>query len=354
LGQRQNQTRIRVLNQYDIEVIGFLLRAALFVSLKRRRSHPRPWLSSHKLGRPVGLANPIGFGGVCVRRCFALSLDREGADMNIAENLRRGLREPLVHFLLAGLAVFAVSAWRGEAVDPASRAIEIDAAQVSVLAQRFVQTWQRAPTAAEIDGLIRDHIKEEVYYREALRLGLEADDAIIRRRLRAKMEYLATAQAENAVADSATLQRYLDRNAARYATGARYSFDQIYLGDGGDAAAVKAQLARGGDWRAMGRTISLPRSVETAERSAIGRDFGEGFAAALSALKPGGDWAGPIASGFGQHLVRVRAVTAGRKPVLTEVRQRVENDWRSGTSKAREAKAYQALLDGYTITIAKP
>jgi peptidyl-prolyl cis-trans isomerase C len=274
--------------------------------------------------------------------------------MDIGTTLRRGLREPLVHFLLAGLAVFAVSAWRGEAVDPASRAIEIDAAQVGVLAQRFVQTWQRAPTAAEIDGLIRDHIKEEVYYREALRLGLESDDAIIRRRLRAKMEYLATAQAENAVADTATLQRYLDRNAARYATGARYSFDQIYLGDGGDAAAVKAQLARGGDWRGAGRAISLPRSVETAEQKAIGRDFGEGFAAALSSLKPGEDWAGPIASGFGQHLVRVRAVTAGRKPVLSEVRQRVENDWRSDTSKAREAQAYQALLDGYTITIAKP
>ena len=267
--------------------------------------------------------------------------------------LRRWLREPLVHFLAAGLAVFAFSAWRGEAVDPASRAIEIDAAQVNALAQRFVQTWQRAPSAAELDGLIRDHIKEEVYYREALRLGLEADDAIIRRRLRAKMEYLAAAQAETVAADDATLQRYLDANAARYAGGVRLSFDQIYLGER-NAAAVMAQLARGGDWRALGAPISLPRSVEDAARADIAKEFGEGFAAALAGVKAGGDWAGPVASGFGQHLVRVRAVSVGQAPVLSQVRQRVENDWRAATVKAREAKAYQALLDGYTITIAKP
>jgi peptidyl-prolyl cis-trans isomerase C len=274
--------------------------------------------------------------------------------MDITANYRRWLREPLVHFFAAGLAVFAISVWRGEAVDPASRTIEIDERQVAVLAQRFVETWQRAPSAAELDGLIRDHIKEEVYYREALRLGLEADDAIIRRRLRAKMEYLATAQAENAVADTATLQRYLDANAALYATGARFSFDQIYLGEGGDAAAVRARLSRGADWNAMGRSISLPRSVEDADGKQIARDFGAGFAAALSKLNAGEEWAGPIASGFGQHLLRVRAVKAGRKPALSEVRQRVENDWRAATTKTREAKAYQALLDGYTIKIATP
>jgi peptidyl-prolyl cis-trans isomerase C len=274
--------------------------------------------------------------------------------MTFATNMRAWLREPLVHFLLAGLAVFAFSAWRGEAVDPAGRAIEIDARQVGVLAERFVQTWQRAPSAGELDGLIRDHIKEEVYYREALRLGLEADDAIIRRRLRTKMEYLATAQAENVAADDTTLQRYLDRNAARYADGARVSFDQIYLGEGGDAAAVKAKLARGADWRALGAPISLPRSVEDADGAQIAREFGESFAAALVQAKLGDEWMGPVTSGFGQHLLRVRAVKAGRKPVLSEVRQRVENDWRSETAKAREAKAYQALLDGYTIKIAKP
>ena len=273
--------------------------------------------------------------------------------MILNNTLRSYLKEPLVHFLLAGLAVFAFSAWRGEAVDPASRMIEIDEAQVGQLADRFIQTWQRAPSAAELDGLIRDHIKEEVYYREALRLGLEADDAIIRRRLRAKMEYLATAQTESVAADDATLQQYLEANVARYADGTRVSFDQIYLGADGNVVAVKAMLARGGDWQKLGAQISLPQSADNADRVEIARDFGESFATALVGVKVG-EWTGPIASGFGQHLVRVRKLSAGRKPELSNLRQRVENDWRTATAKSREATAYQALLNGYTITIAKP
>ena len=276
----------------------------------------------------------------------------------VTETLRhigkRWLREPLVHFLIAGLAVFAFLSWRGEPVDPASRTIEIDEAQVQQLAERFAQTWRRAPSPAELDGLIRDYIKEEVYYREALRLGLEADDTIIRRRLRAKMEYLATAQAENAIVDDVILQRWLDMNVARYSDGARYSFDQIYVRDAAGAASAQALLAKGADWTNLGTPISLPQSVEDTDSTKIARDFGEGFAKTLSQLKPGTKWTGPVESGFGQHLVRVRTLSVGQKPSLTAVRQRVENDWRAETAKVREAAAYQALLDGYTITIAKP
>ncbi|MBK6707304.1 MAG: peptidyl-prolyl cis-trans isomerase [Sphingomonadales bacterium] len=270
------------------------------------------------------------------------------------EKLQPLLREPLVHFLLAGLAVFLFSAWRGEEVDPASRTITIDEEQVSRLVASWQQTWQRPPTPAEIDGLIRDHIKGEVYYREARRLGLDEDDTVIRRRLRAKMEYLAAAQVENVAADDATLQRWLDRHAARYAGDAVYSFDQIYLGqDDAAAGRVKAALAAGGDWSKLGATISLPGSLQNALQSEIARDFGEGFAAALADAKTG-EWSGPIRSGFGQHLVRIRSVTTPEKPKLADVRQAVENDWRAATVKAREAAAYQALLDGYTIKIAKP
>ena len=157
--------------------------------------------------------------------------------MQLSERLKPLLREPLVHFLLAGLAVFLFSAWRGEEVDPASRTITIDEEQVSRLVASWQQTWQRPPTQAEIDGLIRDHIKGEIYYREAKRLGLDEDDTVIRRRLRAKMEYLAAAQVENATPDDATLQQWLDRNPARYTANAAYSFDQIYLAAQDEAAA---------------------------------------------------------------------------------------------------------------------
>ena len=97
----------------------------------------------------------------------------------------------------------------------------------------------------------------------------------------------------------------------------------------------------------------MPSSLEKADRTQIATNFGDDFAQSLSTLKTG-QWTGPIASGFGLHLVRIRALQARAKPKFADVRQRLENDWRAQTMKAREAKAYQALLDGYTIKIAKP
>jgi peptidyl-prolyl cis-trans isomerase C len=282
-----------------------------------------------------------------------------GAGATIMEHLRRALREPLAHFLLAGLAVFALAAVRGQPVDPASRTITISEAQVSRLAARWQAAWRRAPTQREIDALIRDHIKEEIYYREALRLGLDEDDPIVRRRLRSKMEFLAVAAAEDAVPDDATLQAWVARHAARYADGAKYSFDQIYLGQlDGAALADKGrdmarQLRGGADWTALGESISLPRSLDAADSAAVARRFGDSFVAAL-ADAPTGQWVGPVASGFGQHLVRVHAATPAAPPRLADVRQRAENDWRAATLAAREARAYQALLDGYTIKIERP
>lgn len=275
------------------------------------------------------------------------------------DRLRPALKEPLVHFLLAGLALFVFFAWRGDAVDPESRTITISEEQVERLAASFVQTWQRPPTQPEIDGLIRDYVKEEVYYREGLRLGLDQDDAIIRRRIRSKMEFLANSELENETPDEATLQALLDKNPQAYAADVRYSFDQIYLGVQDKAAAharakeMLAALGKGDSWTEMGESISLPSSLEAVDRTRIAKDFGGEFAGAFAGPSKG-QWIGPVASGFGFHLVRIRAVQASAKPKLADVRQKLENDWRSQTAKAREAKAYQVLLDSYTIKIAKP
>jgi peptidyl-prolyl cis-trans isomerase C len=271
----------------------------------------------------------------------------------------RWLREPLVHFLAAGLAVFAFAALRDAPVDPASRTIIVSEKQVSRLVAQWQTAWGRTPTKREIDALIRDHIKEEVYYREAQRLGLDEDDPIIRRRLRAKMEDLGSAAAEQTVPTDATLQAWVDRHPARYASDPRYGFDQIYLGQiEGQALAERAngvqrQLRAGANWADFAEPISLPRSLDQMDRTAIARQFGDNFAGSLAGLSPG-QWQGPVASGFGQHLVRVRGVTLSAPPLLRDVRRAAENDWRAATQTAREARAYQLLLDSYTIKIERP
>lgn len=278
-----------------------------------------------------------------------------GENETLKVRSRQWLREPLLHFLIGGLAVFLFSLWRGEPVDPASRTIVVTEAQVARLAASWEQSWRRQPTPQEIDALIRDFIRDEIYYREALRLGLDQEDVVIRRRLRSKMEFLARAQVESAKPDDALLQAWLDKYPARFASDAAYSLDQIYLGpaETANASVTLSAIAAGANWLNHGVEVTLPRSLDMMLRPDIERQFGTSFAKALPALELG-KWAGPVPSGYGLHLVRVREVKVPAKAKLAEVRQAVENDWRAATMKQREARAYQALLDGYDIKIARP
>ncbi len=264
------------------------------------------------------------------------------------------LREPLVHFLIAGAALFAFSDYYG-GFDVSDREITLDEAQVARLADQWQQTWRRPPSPQELDGLIRDDIKEEVYFREALRLGLDADDPIIRRRLRTKMEFLATAQVENATPTDTELTRYYTEHKARYAADPVYSFDQRYYGE--DEAAARAAVAALNTGKSPPvLLIPLPAAMDKTPASAIAREFGDGFAESLRPL-PTGKWSGPVQSGYGWHAIRIRATSAPSTPSthpLAEIVQQVTNDWRADTKAKREAAAYQALLDGYSIRIAKP
>jgi peptidyl-prolyl cis-trans isomerase C len=271
--------------------------------------------------------------------------------MNLTERAKQIVREPLVHFLVAGALIFAV--WGGGS-DAADRSITVTEAQVRGLTEQWEAQWHRQPTPAEVDGLIRDLIKDEVYYREAVRMGLDTDDIIIRRRMRSKMEFLVAAQAENEMPSDAALQQWLDTNPRDYATAPALSFDQIYVGCDADAARrALAQLDKGANPATLAQSLSVPPKLDDALSGDIDRQFGDGFANAVGALPPG-RWAGPVTSGFGQHLVRLRKLTPSAVPPLAGVRKAVENDWREANRVARENAAYQALLDGYTIRIAKP
>jgi parvulin-like peptidyl-prolyl isomerase len=270
------------------------------------------------------------------------------------------IREPFLHFVVLGLLIFAFNAWRGAVGDPADRHIVVTQAEVQRLVGQWMQTWQRPPTATEVDELIRDHVKEEVYYREALHMGLDRNDEVVRRRMRAKMEFLAVSQLEQQQPTDATLQAWLDGHAAQYAPGATFSLDQIYVaarpGDGragARAADILRRLQQGADWRHLGDRLDAPASLEGADSASLKATFGPEFASALARM-PVGHWSGPTRSGLGLHLVRIRKATPGRAPRLSEVRQAVENDWRAATLARREAEGYQALLNAYDVRIEKP
>lgn len=263
---------------------------------------------------------------------------------------QKWLREPLVHFLLAGAILFAFFAWRGEEADPASRQITVTLEDRAQLALQWERTMQRPPTDAELDSLTETWLREEILYREALRLGLDRDDAVVRKRLANKMDYLAGSIAETAQPTGATLQHWLDDNAQTFATETTYSFDHLYFAQENAARRVLKTIGQG-DWRAAGDAIALPATQESVSGRRIEQNFGVVFMENLRGLKPNGTWAGPVASGFGWHLVRLRERRIGEVPPLADIREKVEADWRAATLEARRDKAYRLLRDSYEVTV---
>lgn len=264
------------------------------------------------------------------------------------------LNEPLVHFLIAGSAVFWLLS--GRAPDLGERRIVVDKAVVGAMVERFYGSFRRLPTPDETDGMIRDHVADQVYYREALRLGLDQGDEVVVRRMRRKLESLTVADAETTEPSDAQLQALIDRDPARYSDDPRTSFEQIYLGADTpeNRAAANARLI---DLRA-GRVVSavpapLPARLDGARAGEVSGLFGDEFTLAMRGL-PMAQWQGPVASGVGLHLVRVMSRAAPTKPSLATVRQRVSNDWRAAASARARADNYARMLRGYDVVIALP
>jgi len=268
-------------------------------------------------------------------------------------NLPNWTREPLVHFLVAGTLVFAWFAWRGEPVDPASRVIDVDREMQAQIALGYERMMNRAPTDAELDGLIDQYVREEVLYREALRLGFDRDDAVVRRRMAQKMEMSASASVETAQPSDADLRKWYEEHPERFATEVEYSFDQLWFETEGEAQSTLARLRGSADWRQYGGVISLPASLERKSRRDVLANFGEQFVAGLDQLEQQEQWQGPVPSGLGWHLVRLHARIPGKVPPLDAIREEVLNDWRTATIAERKERAYQLLRDAYRVDIAR-
>ena len=274
--------------------------------------------------------------------------------MDFRATARALFKEPLVHFLIAGAAVFWLLS--GRAPDLGERRIVVDKAVVGAMVERFYGSFHRLPSPDETDGMIRDYVADQVYYREALRLGLDQGDEVVVRRMRRKLESLAVADAETAEPSDTQLQALIEKDPARYVDDPRTSFEQVYLGaDTPESRAfANTQLSdlRGGK-SVNGQPAPLPAKLANAGASDISGLFGDEFTLALRDL-PLGQWQGPVASGLGLHLVRVIGRAAPTKPSLAKVRQRVTNDWRAAAIAKAQAEAYQQMLGGYDVAIELP
>lgn len=273
------------------------------------------------------------------------------------------LREPLVHFLALGMGLFVLFGLVGGSGDAPSNRVEISTARVTQLAQLFERTWQRPPTEQELDGLIEDDIREEIYYREAVAMGLDRGDTVVRRRLRQKFEFVAEDLATPIAPTEEQLETFLRENTSRFREPDRLSFRQVYLNpdrrgagitsDVGTLLARLNALPADADLATLGDGLMLPNDYERVTRDDVARDFGGPFAAALMDL-PEGSWSGPVESGFGLHLVRIVQRWPGAQPSLDAVRQDVEREWTQAHRKEAEEVFYRKLLERYVIHVERP
>jgi hypothetical protein len=277
--------------------------------------------------------------------------------------IRRLLREPLLHFLLIGAALFLLYGALNRGRSDAPREIVISEARVAAIAENFATVWMRPPTAVELKGLIDDYVAEEIYYREAVAMGLDQDDTVIRRRLRQKMEFISEGVADSVEPTEAQLQQYLVQNAGKFAQPAELSFRQVYLsterrGDTvrADAEKLLAELQAGrgpADPAEAGDATLLPATMETASPQAIANAFGQAFARQVDEM-PVGQWSGPIESAFGLHLVRVDERVVGNPPTLDEIRPIVLREWQAQERRRQNQSFLATLRDKYQIRVEGP
>ena len=279
--------------------------------------------------------------------------------------LRKLIREPLFHFLMLGAVIFFIAGRSRSIAVSSGEKIIVTQSQIESIVVGFSRTWMRPPTQEEMQGLVDDYVREEVLYREAKAMGLDQDDIIVRRRMRQKFEFLSDDRsARSGPPNEEELKAYLQQHADKYREEPRFTFEHIFFNlekhgksTERDAKAVLARLTgKNGfaiDVEKHGDTFLLPFRFEKISAGEIARLFGENFGKQLVSIETG-NWAGPLESNYGLHLVRVDVRAPGTAPPLANVRETVLHDLLNERRKQELDAQYAKLRARYTIVIEPP
>jgi peptidyl-prolyl cis-trans isomerase C len=301
--------------------------------------------------------------GASVERSVDLNVGERVSRSTLPSFISRWLREPLIHFLLIGAALFAVDHYvqpaRGAA--PSSKQIQLSLDELAQLALIFQSQWRREPTPEEFNRLVENRVQEEILYREALAMGLDKDDTIVKRRMAQKLQFLAEDVAAAREPKTAELKSWFEKNKATFAQPSRASFRHLYF-----SPDHRGQRARDDAAKALVKLAGQPQDAKLAASLAdpfmfqdyyrdrapdyLSKEFGPKFAQAVAKLPPG-SWQGPVESGLGWHLVFVDTVIPGRVPAFEEIEPDVKSAWLSEQKAQAWEKAYKAMRAKYTVLI---
>jgi len=271
------------------------------------------------------------------------------------KHLRWLLREPLMHFFAIGGLIFLLYAAVSDTGEAPANVIVITPERIDQLAARFNSVWKRKPTDDELGSLINEDVREEVYYREALALGLDKNDTIVRRRLRQKMEFLTDTGASLLKPAAGELEAYFAANKQTYQSAPKLAFEQIYLGESPKPETITKSLSvlrsdPETDPATLGKSTLLPAKLGLSLPRAVNGTFGRGFFERLTKFSPK-VWSGPVRSSYGAHLVRIFDSRPTRSPTLDEVRDTVLRDWKAAKAKEIREQDYARRRARFVIEI---
>src|SRR4029077_10521675 len=273
--------------------------------------------------------------------------------------MQRLLKEPLLHFLVLGALIFGVYSRLNRSLpDSKSTAgtVRITSNEIAWLKETWSRQWQREPKRDELRGLVTDFLKEELLAREARALGLDQNDTIVRRRLAQKLEFLVQDTSRLAEPTEEDLRRFYEANPERFQTDAHISFTHVFFSrEKRAAAATEAKaalddLARGANPADLGDRLLVDSEIVDADMQSVAGQFGQEFADAVFALKPGA-WNGPIEAGYGLHLVRVSEVKPAKRREFSEVKTQVLEYWREQRQRQDNEKYFASLLKKYDVIV---
>jgi len=268
-------------------------------------------------------------------------------------------RDPLFHFVVLGVLFFLVyTGARGFLATDETRQVVVTESDISLLAEGWSRRWMRPPTEQELRGLVEARVREEILYREALKLGMDYNDGIVRRRMVQKMDLLSQDLSVLADPTDQELQDFFGERQNDYRFPPRLSFSHVYFnvderGAAGeqDALNVLDEIRRQNpiETRApdRGDRFILGYDYEALSPDEVSREFGGLFAEALFELDPG--WQGPIRSGFGIHLVYVGDRSDDRLPEIVEIRRQLVNDYNRWRQESAKEQLFEILSEPYNV-----
>lgn len=267
-------------------------------------------------------------------------------------------REPFLHFLLLSLGIFLFYGWvQGDATN--DQEIVLDNSDLKQMISKWKLQWKRLPSEEELTGVVEHYLRQEVLYKEALALNLDHNDEIIKRRLSQKMDFLSGDLAQIARPTEAELAAYFEKHAERYRLPFSYTFEQIaftrdksgsHLSKNASETLARLQSKPSSAPAVTGDPLSVPRKFNAIDGSRLASQMGDAFEKAMQTT-PIDSWTGPIASGFGVHLVKISQRTNPQMPSLDQVRPEVVRDYQYDKEKEIGTQLYHEIRKKYPIQI---